>query len=112
MVVETMKEIQQLPNSAWEQINDIAAYNKQHFFSDTFMSQVTAELQTNLNGAIEFCLENRGDTLWRWRKIMRTTGMLYLDDFFKSNLDKKTILELRKHRLRRSKNKSSPDIIK
>jgi hypothetical protein len=111
MVVETMKEIQQLPNSAWEQINDIAAYNKQHFFSDAFMAQVTAELQTNLNGAIEFCLENRGDTLWRWRKILRQTGILRQGDYFKSQADKNTIRELRKHRLRRSHNCSGPAVI-
>ena len=88
MIVQTMKKIQQLTDSDWEKINAIAAYNKQHFFSDRFMSQVTAELQTNLNHAVEFCLENRGDTLWRWRNIMRSTGMLYQYNYFKSNLDK------------------------
>ena len=112
MVVETMKNIQQLTDSDWKEINAIAAYNKQHFFSDTFINQVTAELQTNLNSAVEFCLENRGDTLWRWRQIMRRTGLLKQYEEFKSEQDKNTVLELRKHRLRRSKNGPGPIIIK
>jgi len=111
MVVQTMKKIKQLSDSDWERINAIAAYNKQHFFSDTFVTQVTAELQTNLNSAVEFCLENRGDTLWRWRKIMRRTGLIHRYDLFKSELDKNTIRELRKHRLRRSHNNSGPGTI-
>ena len=112
MVVQLMKQIQQLSASDWEQINTIAAYNKQHFFSDSFKNQVTAELQTNLNHAVEFCLENRGDTLWRWRKIIRRKWFHLYGDFFKSNLDKNNIRELRKHRSRRSQNNSSPGIIK
>lgn len=112
MVVETMKNIQQLTDSDWERINAIAAYNKQHFFSDAFVAQVAAELQTNLDSAVEFCLENRGDTLWRWRRILRKIGMIHQDPYFKSNGDKNTIRELRKHRSRRSQNNSSPGIIK
>lgn len=111
MVVQTMKEIQQLTDSDWEKINAIAAYNKQQFFSDAFVTQVTAELQTNLDRAVEFCLENRGDTLWRWRKILRRTGMLRQGNYFKSESDKNTIRELRKHRLRRSNNCRGPGIV-
>ena len=111
MVVQTMKKIQQLTDPDWERINAIAAYNKQHFFSDAFIEQVTAELKTNLNNAAEFCLENRGDTLWRWRKILRQTKQNHLHNDFKSDADKNTIRELRKHRLRRSQNNSSPGII-
>jgi hypothetical protein len=110
MVVQLMKKIQQLTDSDWAEINAIAAYNKKHFFSDSFVNQVTAELQTNLNNAIEFCLENRGDTWWRWRKILRRTRQIYQVAIFKSNLDKNTIRELRKHRSRRSKNNPSPII--
>lgn len=111
MIVEVMKKIKQLSDLDWERINAIAAYNKQHFFSDTFVAQVTAELQTNLNSAVEFCLENRGDTLWRWRKIMRRTGLIHRYDLFKSDADKNTIRELRKHRLLRPYNNSSPGTI-
>jgi hypothetical protein len=112
MIVQTMQKIQQLSDSEWEQINAIAAYNKQHFFSDSFINQVIAELQINLNDAVEFCLENRGDTFWKWRKIMRRTGLYrrYVD--FKSERSKNIIRELRKHRLRRPHNNSSPGITK
>ncbi len=110
MVVQLMQKIQQLTDSDWKQIKAIAAYNKQHFFSNSFVNQVTSELQTNLNSAVEFCLENRGDTLWRWRKILKRTKQFYRPGFFKSDLDKNNIRELRKHRLRRSKNNSGPVI--
>jgi hypothetical protein len=112
MVVQLMKKIQHLTDSDWKEINAIAAYNKKHFFSDSFVNQVTCELQTNLNHAVEFCLENRGDTLWRWRKILRRTGQLYQAAGVKSDLDKNTIRELRKHRSRRSHNNPSPVIAK
>jgi hypothetical protein len=112
MVVQTMKNIQQLTDLDWKQINAIAAYNKQHFFSDAFVAQVTAELQTNLNHAVEFCLKNRGDTSWRWRKIMRKTKLNLLEPNFKSKNAKSTLGELRKHRLRRFMNNPSPIIIK
>ena len=108
MVVQLMQNIQQLTEADWREINDITAYNKQHFFSDSFVNQVKVELQTNLNGAVEFCLENRGDTWWRWRKILRRTRQL----IFKSDLDKNTIRELRKHRLRKSQNNPSPVVPK
>ena len=112
MVVQLMKKIQHLTDSDWKEINAIAAYNKQHFFSDSFVNQVTVELQTNLNHAVEFCLENRGDTWWRWRKILRRTGQLNRFAVVKSDLDKNTVRELRKHRSRRSKNNPSPVIAK
>ena len=110
MVVNTMQNIQQLTELDWKKINKIAKFNKQHFFSEDFINQVTNELQENLNGAIQFCLDNRFDTHWRWRKIKRKTKLNLLDPQFKSKNAKNRILEIRKHRLRRSQNTPGPVI--
>jgi len=112
MIVNTMQNIQQLTESDWKKINEIAKFNKQHFFSDDFINQVTNELQKNLNGAIQFCLDNQFDTQWRWRKIIRRTKLNLLEPYFKSEDAKGRIQELRKYRLRRSKNNPSPVITK
>jgi hypothetical protein len=110
MVVDTMQQVQQLTASDWKKINEIAEFNKQHFFSEDFINQVTTELQENLNGAIKFCLENQFDTQWRWRKIRRRTKLDLLAPQFKSNIAKNRIRAIRKHRLRRSQNNPGPII--
>ena len=110
MVINTMQKIQQLTESDWERINEIAEFNKQHFFSEDFINQVTDELQENLNGAIQFWFDNRFDTQWRWRKIIRRDKLNLLDPQFKSTNAKNRILEIRKDRLRRSQNNSGPVI--
>ena len=112
MVVDTMQQVQQLTASDWKKINEIAEFNKQHFFSEDFINQVTAELQENLSGAIQFCLDNRFDTYWRWRKIRRRIKLDVLDPRFKSDANKNRIRELRKYRLGRSLNNPSPIITK
>lgn len=111
MIVDAMKQIQQLPESAWMEVAKIAEYNQQHFFSEQFMQQVVGELQTNLNHAVDFSLEHRGETYWAWRKFIRRQGLANQYAFFKSAESKNTVRELRQHRSRRSRNKSSPGII-
>jgi hypothetical protein len=110
MIIKTMHEIQQLTESDWIEINRIAEYNKQHFFSQVFIQQVTNELQTNLNHAVDFCQENRGETYWTWRRLMRQLGLGNKHPFFKDDFAKIAIQELRKHRSRRFHNKSTPII--
>ena len=110
MIVDTMRDIQKLTQSDWEEINKIAEYNKQHFFSQDFMHQVTDELQTNLNHAVEFCLEHQGETYWAWRKLIRRLGLGNKYPFFKSEVERATIQNLRKHRSRRFHNNSVPVI--
>ena len=110
MIVKTMCDIQQLTESDWIEINRIAEYNKQHFFSQDFMQQVTRELQTNLNHAIGFCQENRGETYWAWRKLIRRSGLINKNPYFKDADTIIAIQELRRQRSRRFHNKSSPAI--
>jgi hypothetical protein len=110
MIINTMQQIQQLTELDWEEINKIAEYNKQHFFSKDFIHQVTDELQTNLNHAVNFCLENRGETYWAWRKMIRRFGLGNKSPVFKNDIARVAIQELRKHRSRRFHNKSVPVI--
>jgi hypothetical protein len=110
MIVETMCEIQQLTQEDWKEINAIAEYNKQHFFSPDFIQQVTDELKTNLNHAVDFCLENRGETYWAWRKLIRRLGLSNKNPCFKDDVARTAIQELRKHRSGRFHNKSVPII--
>jgi len=110
MVVNTMQQVQQLTASDWKKINEIAKFNKQHFFSEEFINQVSNELQENLSSAIQFCLDNQFDTYWRWRKIRRRNKLLGPQS--KSDIAKNRIRAIRKHRLRRSQNNPGPIITK
>lgn len=110
MIVETMREIQQLELSDWKEINDIAEYNKKHFFSECFIQQVVNELTTNLDRAVNFCQENQAETYWIWRKLIRRLRLINKYPYFKSNDSKTTIQEIREHRSRRFHNKSTPII--
>jgi hypothetical protein len=107
-IIKTMQQIQNLTAADWQEINRISEYNRQHFFSDEFMNQVSQELQHNLNQAVNFCYENLGDTFWRYRKIWRAGNKLSSE--FKSEYMKRSIRQLRQHRLSRSQNNSSPVI--
>lgn len=55
-IVELMTNINNLPPDKYskliEQLNEIARYNKQHFFSDNFFNQVVNELKQNLSSGI------------------------------------------------------------
>lgn len=110
LVVKTMQQIQQLTQSDWKEINKIAHYNKQHFFSRDFIQQVTDELQINLNHAVDFYLENRGDTYWAWRKLIRRLGLGNKYPCFKNQAQRNMIQELRRHRSSRLCNVSTPII--
>jgi hypothetical protein len=111
MIVQTMKHIQSLSDSDWGEICKIAAANKKHFFSNQFMLQVKDELQTNLNQAVDFCMQHRGSIYWQWRKFVRRSKLVNrFSLWFKSDVAKKTVQELRRHRSHRSNHKSGPVI--
>jgi hypothetical protein len=108
-IVKIMQQIQHLDEHDWIEINTITEYNKQHFFSQGFIQKIHSELQKNLDHAVDFCLEHRGDTHWRWRKFVRRAGLIsQFQTELKCDASKESIKELRKDRLRRSQNKSSP----
>lgn len=110
MITRSMAQVQQLSDSDWITINKIAGYNKQHFFSEEFIKQVVDELQTNLNHAVSFCSQHRGETYWAWRKFIRQSRLHNQYAFFKSEISKNTVRELRKHRSTRFRNVSTPVI--
>jgi hypothetical protein len=110
LIVQTMQKIQQLPESDWILINEIAKHNKRHFFSERFMNQVVGELQTNLDHAVNFCLENRGRTFLEVRKFIRRSGLSKHYPSFKDEFTKNSIRELRRHRSTRFRNVSAPII--
>ena len=110
-ITATMRHIQNLTDSDWQQIQCIADYNQQRFFSNEFADQVTQELMQNLNKALEFCQENRGENYWSWRKIIRRNGFVKKHgDYSKSPMIKTTARELRRHRSLRSHNGPGPVI--
>lgn len=107
----TMKQIQNLTEDDWQKIQCVAEHNQRHFFSTEFIDQVTQELTQNLNEALDFCLENRGDNAWYWRKFIRRTGLIKQWPITtRSGWAYRSIRELRKHRLSRSQNRSGPII--
>ena len=111
-ITMAMQQIQNLNEDDWKKIQCIAEYNQQHFFSEEFMDQVVKELDQNFNSALNFCLENRGDNFWRWRKLIRRTGLIkQWPKTSKSDYARRSIQEIRQHRLRRSQNNSSPGAI-
>lgn len=110
MVIKTMQQIQSLSATDWIKVNEIIEYNKHHFFSERFIKQVIDELKFNLNHAVNFCMENRGEIYWAWRKFIRRSGLQNQYAFFKSDFSKNTVRELRKHRSGRFHNKSVPII--
>ena len=114
LIIQAMQQIQKLTESDWIKINEIAEYNKRHFFSDEFIKQVTEELQTNLNHATVFCSENRGKTYWKWRKFIRRSRLidlaLHSQYLLKDEPSKKSVQELRRVRSRRFFNDPGPII--
>lgn len=107
-IIDVMKQIQNLTCHDWQKIQCIADHNQRHFFSSEFMDQVTNELTQNLQQAVDFCMEHRGENYWQWRKITRRLGMVKRFKNLKSDLAQRTIKELRQHRLSRSRNNSGP----
>ena len=104
-IISTMKQIQHLTESQWQEVNSIVLHNQQRFFSQDFFNQVSNELDHNLNEAIEFCLENRGQTWWQVRKYLRKHRML--SPFAKHEIKKEVVRILRSIR---SRNSSRPAV--
>ena len=104
MVVSTMCEIQKLDQAQWREINRVAEQNRQRFFSEDFIKQVTDELQTNLSQAIDIA-QDRG-IFWEYRKYLRRTRKTQWLD--KSDQSRSDIQELRRRRSTRFKNCASP----
>jgi hypothetical protein len=107
-VIATMQQIKNLSESDWQEINEIAAHNRSRFFSEDFANQVLDELKSNLDPAVEFCMNNRGKLNWESRKTARKHGLgkLLSHDIKAKN----TMIEFRKQRL--SRNRTGPGIIK
>jgi len=105
-VIATMQQIKNLSEAHWQEINEIAAHNRSRFFSENFANQVLNELKSNLDLAVEFCMNNRGKLNWESRKIARKHGLgkLLSHDWKTKN----SIMDLRKQRL--SRNCSGPFI--
>jgi hypothetical protein len=107
-IVRTMHQIQNLNDQDWKEIQKIVDHNKQHFFSETFMKQVSEELSHNLNRAIRFCLDNRGELYWKHRKSVRRAGLANKWSGFKDDNAKISIQQLRKLRSTRFNNGTVP----
>jgi hypothetical protein len=103
-IVMTMQQIKTLTQDDWQEIYSIAEHNQRHFFSDAFMNQVTAELETNLESAIKSWSDNFFSTFWQWRKYARRTKKYKQFPQFKSDAHKLCVQELKKHRLSRLQN--------
>jgi len=103
-VIATMQQIKNLSESDWQEINEIAAHNRSRFFSEDFANQVLNELKSNLDAAVEFCMNNRGKLNWESRKIAKKHGLgkLLSHDWKTKN----SIMDLRKQRL--SRNRTGP----
>jgi hypothetical protein len=108
LIIRTMHQIQNLNDQDWKEIQKIVDYNKQHFFSETFIKQVSEELTHNLNQAIEFCLDNRGELYWKHRKSARRAGLANKWPGFKDDTAKISIQQLRKLRSTRFNNRTVP----
>jgi len=107
-VIATMQQIKNLSKLDWQEINEIAAHNRSRFFSEDFANQIRNELKSNLEPAVEFCMNNRGNLWWESRKTARKHGLgkLLSHDMKAKN----TMIELRKQRL--SCNRTGPRITK
>ena len=108
LIVKTMHQIQQLNDQDWKNIQQITDYNKQHFFSETFMNQVREELTHNLNQAVDFCLTNRGEFYWQARKAIRKAGLINQWAGLKDEGAKQSIQQIRKLRSTRFNNSTVP----
>ena len=108
LIIKTMQQIQSLDDQDWKKIQQIADYNKQHFFSEEFINLVKEELTYNFSQAIDFCLENRGDFYWQSRKLIRKFGLANKWSGFKDDTAKISIQQLRKLRSTRFNNGTVP----
>jgi len=81
-IITSMKKIQDLQGKDLDDFNHntkiIALYNKQHFFSDKFFSQIKNELKTNLEAAMPQMNEFLGKTYLQYCKTLRINNMLHM----------------------------------
>jgi hypothetical protein len=74
-ICQAMKKISQLSGAELQSwyyaVREIAIYNRKHFFSDAFWNQITAELSTNLNAAVDQVHNTRGKKWLSNRKELR-----------------------------------------
>jgi hypothetical protein len=111
-ITVAMRQIQNLTVNDWQKIQCIADYNQQRFFSKDFADQVAQELSQNLTQAVEFCLENRGDRYWQWRKFIRRNGLInQWATSTRSAYERDSIKLLRQHRLSRFHNSPRPGVV-
>ena len=71
-IVELMKSISSMDTSAkcklWQQLQEIADYNKKHFFSDCFKDQVINEYKNNLKIGLDILSCGKNGTFYHWYK--------------------------------------------
>lgn len=82
-IAKLMSDISKLPTSnkqeLWTNLNGIAQYNRQHFFSNDFFQQVTTEFVTNLSRAIDQTSKHRSGLFYKqWKQAKQ--AMLPLSD--------------------------------
>jgi hypothetical protein len=75
MIAKEMARIQALPliekNQMLEKLQNIADYNKHHFFSNSFSTQVKTELIDNLNQAVAKIKNTQGRQYFATRKTIK-----------------------------------------
>ena len=68
-IIIEMKRIAQLSRQEkqclWEELDTIAKFNKQHFFSKKFDRQITDEFLQNFAAALEVCKDNATGKWWK-----------------------------------------------
>ena len=68
-IVDEMQRISQLPQgkkqALWTELDSIAKFNKQHFFSEKFHNQITDEFVQNFNSALSVCKDNATGKWWK-----------------------------------------------
>jgi len=74
-ICQAMKKISQLSGTELQSwyyaVREIAIFNRRHFFSDAFWNQVTGELSTNLNAAMDQVCDTSGKKWLANRKALR-----------------------------------------
>ena len=80
-IIQSMTAIKNLSGTAQEEfaqgIEQIAQYNKQHFFSDEFFDQVQNELQTNLIAACQQVKQSRGKQYLKFLNLAKKLNLTH-----------------------------------
>lgn len=85
-IIDVMKQISSMSIDAkkqlWAQLQDIADYNQQKFFSSDFLKQVTQEFVENLQIGLDSLESNKKGSYYNWYKPI---NIRYGHRFFKPN---------------------------